>query len=263
MIYGNQTSYRFLQAFLSGSGSGRTLLIRGPAHAGKSTALTEAASALGSDALFPGHGVDGARESVEFSGFAPTSGPLKAICVPDADLLTDAARDAYLKLSEETPRGCCVVFTSSDPSAMAPALLSRVRDSVTWTSLDQDEIRQFAESLGAVDEEALVASCGLPGMYSRLAHQQRFRDLAAAMGAIIGGTRHPMLDSPPQVIEKLDAKSDDRAAVVHTLHAASRSFGDSRSRVAVLDYVRTLATQPSANAEIHWYRMASRLGLQM
>lgn len=261
MTFGNSTSFHHLKTFLSGAGRGRTLLVSGPRHSGKSTALSEAVlDVVGpDDSVFPDRGVEAARGAVEFSQYAPQSGPMRAVCVVDSDLLTDAARDAYLKLSEEAPDHCCIVFTSSDPRGMSPALVSRVRDVIRWEALDADEMRAFAESVGTVDEDALSSSCGLPGMYVRLAHQPKLRDLQAAFRGIMNGSRNPIMDEPPSVISKLDAKSDDRAAVVHILRLVSRSQGDMRARLAVLEYARTLFGQPSANAEIHWFRMASRL----
>lgn len=253
-MIGNQAQYARLRSLLEGAGSGRTILLSGPRHSGKETALRAAcAESLDPDCcLFPDHGIDGAREAVDFSRYSGPVG-MKCIGVVDAELLTDAGRDAYLKLAEETPRGCAVVLTSSDPGRLPKPLLSRVRDLIEWAPLGPDDLLEYAQSSGQVDRFALSACRGLPGMYSRIAHSARLRDLFDSLTAVAAGKASVGSD-PPSVIAKLDSKSADRDAVVHlTMHAA-RSAPDA-SRTAMLAFARTVESSPSANSEIHWFRM--------
>lgn len=257
-IYGNATSFRLLAESVTGAGP-RTVLLSGPAHSGKLHAATEAVGCLHpDDVLFPDSGIDGAREASAFARSSPMASPVRAIVVADADRLSEPAQDAYLKLCEEPPRSLVVVLTSSNPSLIAPALLSRVRSVVRWSACSADEIRAYADSVGTVDDWALSMCGGLPGMYALMAHQPRLREAAASIRALAAGEQS-ILSDVPSAVAKMDSKSQDRDAIIWLLRFAARDARSHACGRALLKLARTYAGQPSANAELHWLRAVAEL----
>ena len=259
MIFGNTNTQSALRSFLQPEAPIQTIILSGPESAGKHHLIQELAKAVSADdVLLVEPGVESARDAVGFCSTNPIEEPVRILFLPDLDKFTDPAQDAYLKLVEEPPASLKVVATSSNPVGIQPALLSRFRHRLNWSRLSDDDMRAFASSEGVVDDFALSVSNGLPGVYFRLSHQSKFRDLAGILESIAVGNHAGILAKVPDIISKLDSKSEDRVPVIHLVRRFARTADKSRAK-CMFDYASVLTSVPSANSEIHWMRMIAAI----
>jgi DNA polymerase-3 subunit gamma/tau len=66
------------------------------------------------------------RSAAYWLRIAP-SGKRKLLVIENADRMQDAARNSLLKILEEPPDTCAIIFCSSKPEALLPTILSRLR----------------------------------------------------------------------------------------------------------------------------------------
>jgi len=237
--------------------------LSGPAHLGKASYLQELLPELvpDSDLLFAGTTAESAREAIEFGRSEPLQGDFRAIAFYDADSLLENVQDAYLKLFEEPPERCFILVTCSDSRRLVPALQSRIRFLTHWVPLSPDEMMKFAESISVVDEDLLRLSDGLPGVYKNMLGQEKFKSFYSELSSAVEGKRDFLLEPVPEAIAELKEPGLDRDCVAHICRHVARAAGTPMNAAAsIFAFASTLISSPYANAEIHWFRMVSRLG---
>lgn len=262
-IFGNEPSRRETAAALRSSP--RFLTLSGPEHLGKCSFAREfLESELDeSDLLIADVGPDGARQARPFLSDRPAFSPFRAVLIDDIDHLSEPAQDSWLKLCEEAPEGSCIVAVASDLSFLLPPLLSRVVRDVRWTPLKDAEMMDFAaapppggdsDSQCAVDEFALRASCGRPGLYRVMCSSS----YSVLHESVLSSISSPLLESPvPAAVKDLESgrSSERTAASIVVRRAALSAVHDLALRPAALSFLRfagDMVRVPSLNAEIHW-----------
>lgn len=70
-------------------------------------------------------GIGQVREARRFLWQRPFQSSHKTLAVPEAELLTEEAQNAFLKIIEEPPAQGLIMFAVSDPAMLVPALQSR------------------------------------------------------------------------------------------------------------------------------------------
>lgn len=256
MIFGNSRArLRLAKAMQS---CHQTILLSGPAHVGKFTFLDEIRSSMHPEDVYVcGSSVNDSREAVLHGMSDPILSDYRTILIPDIDSASEPAQDAFLKLCEEPPSCLRIIASSSDPESISPALMSRFRVDIKFEALGDDDMVEFAKTLGVIDNQSLKISCGLPGMYGRIAHRKQYAELRDLMISIATGKTNPILVDAPTIITKSDPKLCDRLAISHISRVVSRMSMDNHVELALLRFARTVYHSPSANIELHWYRMAS------
>lgn len=258
-IFGNLAQQA---AFLTLLRSGQQVLcLEGDQHLGKSSFLRDVVPELvpNEDMLMAADGSAGVHEAREFASTEPVSGDFKVLAIADVDRLSDPAQDAYLKLLEEPPPRLRVVMTALDLGWLHPALRSRVRRTVRWAPLAETEMQSFAATIEPADPELLAMVKGHPGIYSRAHGKQAYKDLFHSVLTYVSGHGDPFMDPPPAVLEKM-SNADDRSVIAHLCRFAALSSGGSAKHVrAVLVFCSTIASVPSANAQLHWSMMAAQM----
>lgn len=218
------------------------------------------------DLLLAEPGPDGARDAREFLSRLPVLGPYRAVVVDEADRLSEAAQDSWLKLLEETPRASTVILVASDVDVLLPPLRSRLRRVVRWARLSSPEVKEAVRSSGAEPDDGIVESCcGLPGLYDVL-RPRGFMELSEAVLSHIDGRLDPVFAPVPDVVKDLKSgRSPSRDAISLVCRSAAlKRVGSSDRRTvrSFLHFAALLVRIPSVNADIYWQRAClSRLGL--
>lgn len=258
MIFGNSNERSHLAQAILPDSPDQTIILSGPAHTGKASAILELVKGVSADdVLVSEPGIDSARDAIDFCRSEPISSDLRYLCLPDVDKFTESAQDAYLKLTEEPSARCKIIASSSNFDGILPALRSRFRTRIFWRHLDANEMREFASSEGVVDEAALPLADGRPGIYFKLAHNSKYLEFDKILNRLVANDKG-ILFPTPDLISKLDSKSDDRFVVIHLIRRAARAFPAAKARF-VFRYAALLESLPSANSEIHWSRMVHDL----
>jgi hypothetical protein len=252
-ILGNENSRREIETLLKSPNPPRNLLLEGPDYIGKKTFICSfLEDFLGPEDLHVADvGPEGAREARNFCDSHPVLGSFRAIVVDEADRLSEPAQDAWLKLCEETPDECLVIFIVSDRGLLVPPLLSRFVHIVRWNRLSNEEI---PDCLEFVTEPTLVALCdGRPGLYQTIMSGS-FQELRHSVLKILSGDKSIFI---PEVVKKIKSgRSKERDAISIVCRSAvieSKLLNKSRSR-RLLQFCADITRIPSANVEIHWYR---------
>lgn len=259
-ISGNLSSQAETRRLLCSPGN---LVLSGPDYVGKrSFVCSLLEDSIGhQDILVAPTGPDGAREARDFLACLPALGAYRAVVVDEADRLSEAAQDSWLKLVEETPPSSTIVFVGSDVELLRPALRSRLGLGrvVRWGRLSSDEVCQYVASTGAEPDPAAVASCrGLPGLYD-VVRSPAFPSLRSAVLSHIDGSSDPLFSPIPEAVKELKGgRSPERDAVSLVCRcAALERVGDLSVRAGVrsfLEYAALLVRVPSVSADIYWQR---------
>jgi DNA polymerase-3 subunit delta' len=111
-------------------------------------------------------GIDRIRRLKEESAMALVEGACRVIVIPQAELMTQEAANAALKLLEE-PRGeTFLVLTTSDPRRLLPTVVSRCRR-IRFRALPQAFLQEMAEAAGADAASARLAAALSEGSLPR------------------------------------------------------------------------------------------------
>jgi len=71
------------------------------------------------------NGVEDARELIQHSSFAPTTGRYRIFILDEAHMLTTASQNTLLKLIEEPPFRCIFILCTTEPHKLLPTISSR------------------------------------------------------------------------------------------------------------------------------------------
>ncbi len=104
-------------------------------------------------------GVDAARAIKVFLSEKPLRSPKRTVIIPDAELLTNEAQGALLKIVEEPPASALIFFMAQDPQTLTPPLRSRLQK-VYMKKMAKERIAEILTGEYHIDkkEAALRAS---------------------------------------------------------------------------------------------------------
>jgi len=261
MIYGNSKQQDSLQKWMTSTSS--LLVLTGVPHLGKSSYAREKISEKvpDEDVHIMQSGVDGVRDARTFLSTNAISGDYRYLIIDDADSLLEPAQDALLKMIEEPSDGAKILLIAHEPGYMQPALTSRFRNVVRWLPLGiSDMLTMSKESSLPEDAQAMKLSMGRPGIYHVISGDQSYRALYEQVSRAIRREDDLFIRPVPTLIEKLETgASSSRDAVVHVLYRVAVDNCSSKLVHHVLKFCKTLQSVTSANAEIHWQRMAASI----
>ena len=259
-IFGNQGSQAQILEMVKTNTGLRTILLSGPPYIGKRSFILHALETLleSPDLLSVDHSILGAREASSFCSSAPIFSPYRAIIVDGADRLSDAAQDAYLRLSEEPPGPSRIFFIAEDEGNLSPALLSRMENVTRWSALGSSDMDSFIESQPITEDvEARRLCAGWPGLYLIMLGKPEYVRLYSHVVRCICSVDSSFVASVPDAIKSLKSgRSPERDAVALICRKAALSLVgriNLHSRICRLLAFSSLLTRiPSTNAEIHW-----------
>ncbi len=260
MIFGNSPQQKNLRENLMGPKG--PISLTGSAHVGKFSLAKELIEELvhPSDFLIMGDGIESAREVVSFCSSNPLHSTKRVVLVDDAGSLSEPAQDALLKITEEPHPAMKVVVVCHDVGNVQPAFRSRLRYEIGFGRLIPTEMRDFAATVASVvDEDILKLSQGMPGIYTVMMNNSGFEDLFSFSSRIAQGVSDPFLLPTPDLVKNLKGAGPIRDAIASIIHLASRTGSDTSKMIHLMDFSSLLIRHPSANADIHWQRMAANI----
>lgn len=156
----------------------RFVILTGASGGGKKTIVREVASMLGAQLVVCGNKVDEVREviAMAYKQSIPT-----LYLFADVDRMSIAAKNALLKVTEESPRQAYFMMTASALESIVPALRSRATcialDPYTPAEL-MEYAKQRAYNLSQEEADIVTSVCTVPGEIDLLMkyHVQEFYD---------------------------------------------------------------------------------------
>ncbi len=140
----------------------------GPVGSGRKLIARKVAKQLQADLVILETRVDAIRDAIDMA--YKQKNPVVYL-IPDADNMSNAAKNALLKVTEEPPRKAYFIMTLTDIENTLPTLISRgtVFHLAPYT---EQELREYAERYDVGDDQALdilVNVCITPGEIDKLA----------------------------------------------------------------------------------------------
>lgn len=182
-------------------------------------------------------GIDAIRDLKQFLFQTPFVSPRRTAIVNDAQLLTDEAQNALLKLAEEPPASALLLLVMDEPDRLRPALRSRFGQ-VHFSPLSAEQMDVWFTENGVEGKELSELARrakGHPGLAWAMLHDERMKlRLASA---------RDFLNSPPEtrkdLVKELVAEEEfDLGEFLEALMIEAADRKDPRFWHAVLDLQR-------------------------
>lgn len=124
-----------------------------------------------------GIGIDEIRELKQFLSQTPFTSPRRTAIVNDAQLLTDEAQNALLKITEEPPRSALILLVTDDPESLKTTLRSRFAQ-VSFSAISAAQMATWLAQRGLKEKEAADIARkakGHPGLAWMMLYDDQFR----------------------------------------------------------------------------------------
>jgi hypothetical protein len=260
-IFGNSRQRSALDLLTSEESPFQIVLLSGPEAVGKRSHLLESLEALDPppDLSVPDPSAEEVREGLSDILSAPSFGPYRALVLEGLDTASEASVSACLKLFEEPPPGSRVFLLSEDPSLLPDPLLSRIQQTVRFGPLSVEEVRDYAKSVGEVNDFSVRVCSGRPGIYGELSSDPAYEKLWETARLVCFSKEVNLRNIVPEKIRDLpDPKSPGRlAASLACFDAAKSSLaegGDRKKICGMLRFSSTLLRLSKFDASAHWVR---------
>jgi DNA polymerase III subunit delta' len=123
-------------------------------------------------------GIDVVREIKNFLWQKPNTSSRRTLIIDNAELLTNEAQNALLKITEEPPLSALLILITSDIESILPTIVSRL-PKVYFGAVSQETITKWLiaeEGLTKAKAEPLAKRVlGKPGVAWRLLHDEAFQ----------------------------------------------------------------------------------------
>jgi DNA polymerase-3 subunit delta' len=123
-------------------------------------------------------GINAAREVKNFLWQKPNTSPRRTLIIDNAELLTNEAQNALLKITEEPPVSALLILVTSDIESILPTIVSRL-PKIYFGTVSEIAIAQWltnSQGLAKAKAESLAKrSLGKPGVAWRLIHDEAFQ----------------------------------------------------------------------------------------
>jgi DNA polymerase-3 subunit delta' len=253
-IHGNSQQQEKIKSLLISPIPPNPIMICGAQGIGKFSYIKQLVSEINSDTdiLFPGLDVDSARESVKFSCLAPVFNDYKFIVINDGDFLSLQAQDAYLKSCEESPDWSIFIFIASDSSHISSALLSRIRETIRWSILSNEEMRNFISK--DVNENVMDICRGRPGIYETIINNESLLSFSSDVSEFLSDIPRSSI-IPSAIIEAKKSDKNYRSIISRICFHTALKLNHNVDRVcSVLDFASNLSKYPSLDIESYWIK---------
>lgn len=248
-IVGNSLQKEKTRKLLKAAG---TFAITGPTHLGKRSFVREVIRDFDDSDSFEASGsIVDARLVANFLRSRPLSGSSRVAVIDCCNGISDAAQDAYLKPCEEVCDSS-VAFILRDERHLSDALLSRMRETIRWTPLSMDEMKDFIGEADDANGDVISACGGRPGLYEVM---NRI-DMSAIRAAILD--RRAIERPVPSDIRNVKAgHSVERDAICAILMSTARDLieaGNTSRAMKAMSLAHAIESVPSINVDVHWRR---------
>ncbi|SRR6266481_1592408 len=164
-------------------------------------------------------GIDAVREVKNFLWQRPNVSPYRVLIIDQAELLTEEAQNALLKITEEPPESGVLILVAKDPELLAPTLVSRLQK-MHFGNVSEPKIQKWLIERGIAPKDVETfakASFGRPGYAWRLATDDDLNELRETMATLFSATS----DSRKALVKKIIEPDDFNfgkfldAAIIH------------------------------------------------
>jgi DNA polymerase III delta prime subunit len=143
-------------------------------------------------------GIDAVREIRNFLWQKPNVSARRTLIIDQAELLTNEAQNALLKITEEPPASSLLILITSDIESILATIVSRL-PIIYFGSIPEKEI---ADWMG--DKQVAKRALGKPGLASRLKNDEGFSDALALAEQFLKTTPTSRRDFIKKIIEPDD-----------------------------------------------------------
>ena len=123
-------------------------------------------------------GIDAAREIKHFLWQKPNASSRRTLIIDEAELLTNEAQNALLKITEEPPASSLLILVTSDAESILPTITSRL-PRIHFGTVAEREIKAWLiaeQKLTEAKAAPLAAKAlGKPGLAYKLIHEKAFQ----------------------------------------------------------------------------------------
>jgi DNA polymerase III delta prime subunit len=252
-IIGNSLIRQEMETQINSCESG-VYFVHGPFGLGKKTFLKEF---LPETSLFVESNIDGIRDSKNFLRTRSSYQNINDVVIYDCDGMSIPAQDACLKLIEEPPQYSRIWLHSTDIYGLGSAILSRKRKSFHWTTLNNNEMTDYASSFGELDSLYLDISGGRPGIYEKLILDPRYKSFHNDLLDMLNGSKNLLMCQTPMLITEIDEKSFVKEPLYMLIQKLSKRFPSQCS--GLLKYASKILSKSSLNHELHWFSAISEI----
>ncbi len=152
-------------------------------------------------------GIDKIRQLKNFLWHKPVLSLYRTAIVDDAELMTQEAQNAFLKIAEEPPQSTFLILVTSDIEALTPTLRSRLA-SIYFSVLPKGLVsgwlvEKFGISKKAAQDLALQ-SLGKLGLASRLVNDKELQDYLKSAETLLKSSFEKRRDVIKKILENDD-----------------------------------------------------------
>lgn len=130
-------------------------------------------------------GIDAVRELKKFLYEKPINSKYRVAIINDAELMTDIAQNAILKIAEEPPEYALLILVVGNTEALLPTILSRFQK-IYFGAVSKEEIKKLLVSEHKVKaskaEEIAEISFGRPGRAIDFINNEGFMNIRREVG---------------------------------------------------------------------------------
>lgn len=152
-------------------------------------------------------GIDAAREIKNFLWQRPNASARRTLIIDDADMMTNEAQNALLKVTEEPPAASLLILIASNAEGLLPTIFSRLQR-IPFGTVSEPEITAWLSKEHGVPAEkaASVAkrSSGKPGLAWRLMFDATLKNNIALAEKFLKTTPTTRRDVVKHIIEPDD-----------------------------------------------------------
>lgn len=134
-------------------------------------------------------GIDAMRHLKKFLYEKPVNLKYRVAIINDADLMTDQAQNAILKIAEEPPEYALIILVAGNTEALLPTILSRFQK-VYFGAVAKEEIKKLLISEYKVKvpraQEVAELSFGRPGRAIDFINNEKFIAIRREVGEYLG-----------------------------------------------------------------------------
>lgn len=255
MVFGNPGPQNIFKNWIKHNP--KSILLTGPKSIGKHLFAKEYLNIIDPNLCFyVDLKIQSVRDSIEFSNYLSNS--RRFILIDDVELLTQAAQDSLLKTLEENVESTFLLI-SHNQDLLSPALFSRFDVKIGFNLLSEDNMLEFIESIGEIDEFAKSVSRGRPGIYKTIYKRKEFEELFKSVDQFLS---HDYIEKTPALFlnwKNLSEIEKDACAYVCISADFKKIIDDSNKKLLsrILMFSSFLLKNPKSNAELAWMNMLS------
>jgi DNA polymerase-3 subunit delta' len=167
------------------------------------------------------------REIQSIAAYAPVEGKARVFVIREADKVTEAASNAFLKLLEEPPRDTYFFLTTSRPHKLLQTIRSRTTV-VRFSPLSSEDVKAILlEAAPGSDEKALALAASMSGgSVSRALDGLEGEGSAAEALKFVSNFDNNLLLAPEKLMSMLGSSSPSKQTIEDVLHLLGIYYRD-------------------------------------